>query len=148
MHKAARTKEDPGWRAHERRWRTRTRRHCRVGAGIGRPDHEPPALAPDGDPGDPAHQLRGAQTVAPLETRRAQGARARSRKAKPREWWPMNARAAFGLSALLSLLSSAVVAVLFVWPLLRATNREQALIWLVAPHMFLRFIGIGFLVPG
>jgi hypothetical protein len=60
----------------------------------------------------------------------------------------MNARVAFGVSVLLSLLSSACVAVLFVWPWLRATNREQALIWLVAPHMFLRFIGIGFLVPG
>lgn len=60
----------------------------------------------------------------------------------------MNSRAAFGINILLSLLSSAFVAVLFVWPWLRATNREQALIWLVAPHMFLRFIGIGFLVPG
>lgn len=60
----------------------------------------------------------------------------------------MNARAAFGISVLLSLLSSIVVAVLFVWPWLRTINREQALIWLVGPHMFLRFIGIGFLVPG
>jgi len=60
----------------------------------------------------------------------------------------MNARAAFGLSVLLTLLSSTLIAVLFAWPWLRAANREQALIWLVAPHMFLRFIGIGFLVPG
>jgi len=60
----------------------------------------------------------------------------------------MNARAAFGLSILMSLLSSAVVAVLFAWPWLRARNIEQALIWLVAPHMFLRFMGISFLVPG
>jgi len=60
----------------------------------------------------------------------------------------MNARVAFGLSILMSLLSSAVVAVLFAWPWLRARNIEQALIWLVAPHMFLRFMGISFLVPG
>lgn len=60
----------------------------------------------------------------------------------------MNARVAFGLSILMSLLSSAVVAVLFAWPWLRARNIEQALIWLVAPHMFFRFMGISFLVPG
>ncbi len=60
----------------------------------------------------------------------------------------MNARAAFGLSVLLSLLSSALIAVLFAWPWLRVSSRDRALIWLVAPHMFLRFIGIGFLVPG
>ena len=60
----------------------------------------------------------------------------------------MNARAAFGLSILMSLLSSIVVAVLFVWPWLRATDHTQALILLVAPHMFLRFIGISFFVPG
>ncbi len=44
--------------------------------------------------------------------------------------------------------SSIVVALLFVWPWLRTSSGEQALIWLVAPHMFLRFIGISFLVPG
>jgi hypothetical protein len=60
----------------------------------------------------------------------------------------MNARAAFGLSILMSLLSSAVVAVLFAWPWLRTRNIDQALIWLVVPHMFLRFLGISFLVPG
>jgi len=60
----------------------------------------------------------------------------------------MNARAAFGLSILMSLMSSAVIALLFAWPWLRAGNIEQALIWLVAPHMFLRFMGISFLVPG
>src|SRR6516165_9879996 len=60
----------------------------------------------------------------------------------------MNPRAALGLSILLSLVSSAVVAVLFAWPWLQVSNREEALIWLVAPHMFLRFIGIGFLIPG
>jgi hypothetical protein len=48
----------------------------------------------------------------------------------------------------MSLLSSIVVAALFAWPWLRTSNRERALIWLVAPHMFLRFIGLSFLVPG
>ncbi|MEJ2696570.1 MAG: hypothetical protein P8013_07960 [Candidatus Sulfobium sp.] len=60
----------------------------------------------------------------------------------------MNARAAFGLSILMSLLSSIVAASLFVWPWLQGTNVEKALLWLVAPHMFLRFIGLSFLVPG
>ena len=60
----------------------------------------------------------------------------------------MNARAAFGLSIFMSLLSSIVAAMLFVWPWLRVIDHQQALIWLVAPHMFLRFIGISFLVPG
>lgn len=60
----------------------------------------------------------------------------------------MNPRAVFGLSILMSLTSSIVVAVSFVWPWLRAINEEQALIWLVAPHMFLRFIGLSFLLPG
>ena len=60
----------------------------------------------------------------------------------------MNPRAAFGLSILMSLLSSIFVAVLFVWPWLQALDARQALLWLVAPHMFLRFIGLSFLVPG
>jgi hypothetical protein len=60
----------------------------------------------------------------------------------------MNSRAVFGLSILMSLLSSILVAVLFAWPWLRSIKLEQALIWLVAPHMFLRFIGLSFLVPG
>src|SRR4029434_5704945 len=59
----------------------------------------------------------------------------------------MNPRAAFGLSTLMSLLSSIVLAVLFARPWLRNINTEQALIWLVAPHM-VRFIGLSFLVPG
>lgn len=60
----------------------------------------------------------------------------------------MNARAAFGLSILMSLLSSIVVAIFFAWPWLRSSDHQQALMCLVAPHMFLRFIGISFLVPG
>jgi hypothetical protein len=57
-------------------------------------------------------------------------------------------RAVFGLSVALSLLSSAVVAALLVWPRLETLGLTQALIWLVAPHMFLRFIGLSFLLPG
>jgi hypothetical protein len=60
----------------------------------------------------------------------------------------MNPRVAFGLSILMSLASSIVVALLFVWPWLQSINNEQALIWIVAPHMFLRFIGLSFFVPG
>ncbi len=37
---------------------------------------------------------------------------------------------------------------LFVWPQLQTIDGRQALVWLVAPHMFLRFIGLSFLVPG
>jgi hypothetical protein len=59
----------------------------------------------------------------------------------------MNPRAAFGLSTLMSLLSAIVLAALFARPSLRNINTEQALIWLVAPHM-VRFIGLSFLVPG
>src|SRR5262245_1314250 len=60
----------------------------------------------------------------------------------------MNPRAAFGLGTLMSLLSSIVFAVLFARPWLRNINTEQALMWLVTPHMFIRFVGLSFLVPG
>ena len=60
----------------------------------------------------------------------------------------MNPRADFGLSILSSLLSCIVVAALFAWPRLRTASSERALTWLVAPHMFLRFIGLSFLVSG
>jgi hypothetical protein len=60
----------------------------------------------------------------------------------------MNPRAIFGISTAMSLLSSVVAAVLFAWPWLRTANSEVALLWLVAPHMFLRFIGLSFLIPG
>jgi hypothetical protein len=60
----------------------------------------------------------------------------------------MNTRAAFGIHALLILISSITVATLFVWPSLRTLPVEQALLWLVVPHMFLRFIGLSFVVPG
>src|ERR1700689_4067668 len=48
----------------------------------------------------------------------------------------------------MSLVSSGLIARLYAWPRLRLMNRDQALLVLVAPHMFLRFIGLSFLVPG
>jgi hypothetical protein len=60
----------------------------------------------------------------------------------------MDVHLLFGVSALLSLVSSAVLAALYLWPFLRAMDRERALTVLVAPHMFWRFMGLSFLVPG
>lgn len=60
----------------------------------------------------------------------------------------MNALALFGASILGSFVSSAVSARVLVWPWLRKTEPDRALTALVAPHMFLRFIGLSFLVPG
>jgi len=59
-----------------------------------------------------------------------------------------NVRAIFGISTGMSFLSSIVAAMLFVWPALTRTDPQHALLWLVAPHMFLRFVGLSFLVPG
>jgi hypothetical protein len=55
----------------------------------------------------------------------------------------MDVHLLFGVSALLSLVSSAVLAALYLWPFLRVMDRES-----VAPHMFWRFMGLSFLVPG
>jgi len=60
----------------------------------------------------------------------------------------MDVRAIFGVGVLMSFVSSAVLAKLYVWPWLRAKDRREALVPLVAPHMILRFIGLSFLVPG
>jgi hypothetical protein len=60
----------------------------------------------------------------------------------------MDVRLLFGLSALASLVSSVVVAQLYVWPRLRTMERRDALLLLIAPHLFLRFIGLSFLIPG
>ena len=48
----------------------------------------------------------------------------------------------------MSAVSAVVIAKLYVWPWLRTMNRNDALIRMVAPHMFLRFIGLSFIVPG
>jgi hypothetical protein len=60
----------------------------------------------------------------------------------------MDIRAIFGIGVLASFVSSVVVAKLYVWPWLRPRGRYEALAPLLAPHMFLRFIGLSFLVPG
>jgi len=60
----------------------------------------------------------------------------------------MNILAIFGICVLMSFVSSGVAAKLYVWPRLRNMERNRALAPLVTPHMFLRFIGLSFLVPG
>lgn len=60
----------------------------------------------------------------------------------------MDPLALFGISALLSLISASVFAALYLWPRLRAMERDRALAALVAPHLFARFLGLSFLVPG
>jgi hypothetical protein len=60
----------------------------------------------------------------------------------------MDIKLIFGISVLSSLTSSAIIAALYLWPWLQKKDRGTALTVLVAPHMFLRFIGLSFLVPG
>ena len=60
----------------------------------------------------------------------------------------MDAILIFVISALASMLSSIVLATLYLWPWLRGTDRNRGLITLIAPHMFLRFIGMSFLIVG
>jgi hypothetical protein len=60
----------------------------------------------------------------------------------------MKVFAIFGISTLMSFVSAGMIASLYAWPRLRTMNRERALLALVAPHMFLRFLGLSFLVPG
>ncbi len=60
----------------------------------------------------------------------------------------MKPLAIFGTNVLASFASSVAAAVLFAMPWLQAQNTHVALLWLVIPHMFLRFIGLSFLVPG
>jgi len=60
----------------------------------------------------------------------------------------MDPRALFGISILGSFVSSVVITKLYVWPWLRSMDRDDSLIRLVAPHMFLRFIGLSLIVPG
>jgi hypothetical protein len=60
----------------------------------------------------------------------------------------MNTLAISGISVLMSLVSSTIAAKLYAWPRLRIMERNRALAYLVSPHMFLRFIGLSFLVPG
>jgi hypothetical protein len=60
----------------------------------------------------------------------------------------MNTLAISGISVLMNLVSSSIAAKLYAWPKLRIMERNRALAFLVSPHMFLRFIGLSFLVPG
>ena len=60
----------------------------------------------------------------------------------------MDVRAIFGLNVLMSFVSCTLIAKLYVWPWLQARNRREALVPLVVPHLFLRFIGLSFLIPG
>ena len=59
----------------------------------------------------------------------------------------MTTSALFGLSVLLSFIAFGTITRLYIWPRLRLLTREEALLPLVAPHMF-RFVGLSFLVPG
>jgi hypothetical protein len=59
----------------------------------------------------------------------------------------MDTHGLLGLSALMSMVASIVDANLFVWPRLRIMGRRDALVTLVAPHMFPRSIGLSFLGP-
>lgn len=54
----------------------------------------------------------------------------------------------FGISTLFSLLSSGILAKLYLLPWLRRVKRKDALLFLVSPHTFFRFIGLSFLAPG
>jgi hypothetical protein len=57
-------------------------------------------------------------------------------------------RALFGISILMSSVSSSIIAALYVRPWLRAMEHRRALVAPTAPHMFLRFIEFTFLVTG
>ena len=60
----------------------------------------------------------------------------------------MNPRIVFGLSAFMSLMGSVVFARYYLWAYLLPKDRQSALLHLIAPHLFFRFIGLSFLVPG
>ena len=60
----------------------------------------------------------------------------------------MDVRAIFGISVLMNFVGAGVFAALYAWPYLKEMERGRALQWLVAPHLFIRFLGLGFLVPG
>jgi len=59
----------------------------------------------------------------------------------------MDIQALFGLSIVMSFVAFGLVMKLYIWPRLRALERNDALVALVLPHTF-RFVGLAFLVPG
>lgn len=60
----------------------------------------------------------------------------------------MDVLAIFGISVASSFAGSVAAAKLYVWPWLRNRDHYKGLASLVVPHMFLRFIGLSFLVTG
>jgi len=60
----------------------------------------------------------------------------------------MKSLAVFGISVLMSFVSSVLVAKFYAWPWLRNRESDRALASLIAPHLFLRFVGLSLLVPG
>jgi len=48
----------------------------------------------------------------------------------------------------MSLMGSVVFARYYLWAYLLPKDRQSALLHLIAPHLFFRFIGLSFLVPG
>jgi hypothetical protein len=60
----------------------------------------------------------------------------------------MDVRAIFGIDMSMSFVSSVVAAKLYLWPQLQRIEKNHALSALVTPHMFLRVVGLSFLVPG
>lgn len=60
----------------------------------------------------------------------------------------MDARIPFLVSMAASYTGSGILAALYVWPWLKKQERPTALAVLVAPHMLIRLMGLGLLVPG
>jgi hypothetical protein len=60
----------------------------------------------------------------------------------------MDVRAIFGIAALMSVIGAVVAARFYIWPWLKSVEANRALAALITPHMFLRAIGLSFLVPG
>lgn len=59
----------------------------------------------------------------------------------------MTSDALFQISVLMNFIAFGLVTKLYIWPRLRVTRTEDALIPLLVPHTF-RFVGLSFLVPG
>ncbi|MGH9712228.1 MAG: hypothetical protein ACRD5M_02905 [Candidatus Acidiferrales bacterium] len=59
----------------------------------------------------------------------------------------MDIRAIFGISVLMGFVAFGVVAKIYIWPRVRAMQRGEALMALLAVHMF-RYMGLSFLVTG
>lgn len=60
----------------------------------------------------------------------------------------MNSHLVFFVYVFTSLISSSVIAKLYIWPKLKSLRVEQSLEALIAPQALIRLIGLGFLIPG